>query len=252
MTSDILEQRNLAVSPFGFSAERLDDLGASEYTLVTVAVDDSGSVSAFRSDMEKCMKEIVDACRKSPRADNLMLRVITFGSNLEEIHGFKQLVNCSPNDYSNILSCGGMTALCDGVMNSVEAIGNYGKDLVENDLDVNGIIIVITDGMDNNSTNNMSQCKDGLKKIVLDENLESLVSLLIGVNVQEPSIERYLSDFEKEVSFTQYVKLQDASAKTLAKLAQFISKSISAQSQALGTGGPSSIQIKRIDDPLAF
>ena len=251
MTSDILEQRNLTVSPFGFSAERLDELGASEYTLVTVALDDSGSVSAFKSDMEDCMKEIVDACRKSPRADNLMLRVITFGSKLEEVHGFKQLINCNPNDYSGILSCGGLTALCDGVMNSVEALGDYGKDLVENDLDVNGIIVVVTDGMDNNSTNTIGQCKDGLKNIILAENLESLVSILIGVNVQEPAVEQYLEEFEKQANFTQYLKLQDASAKTLAKLAEFISKSISAQSQALGTGGPSSIQIQR-PDPLAF
>lgn len=253
MTSDTLEQRNLGVSPFGFSAERLDDLGASEYTLVTVAIDDSASVRPFKSDIVKCMKEIVDACRKSPRADNLMLRVISFGSRLEEAHGFKQLINCNPNDYDNTPPCGGATALYDGVVNSVEAIGSYGKALVDNDLDVNGIVIIITDGMDNGSTNNEQQCKDGLKQIVMDEDLESLVSILVGVNVQDTVVEQYLEGFEKSVGFTQYVKLGDASSKTLAKLAQFISKSISAQSQALGTGGPSeSINIKRPSDTLSF
>jgi uncharacterized protein YegL len=180
-----------------------------------------------------------------------MLRVIKFGSDLEEIHGFKRLVNCNPSDYDDILTCGGLTALCDGVMNSVEAIGSYGKDLVENDLDVNGIVIIVTDGMDNNSTNTAKQCKKGLQAIITEEMMESLVSLLIGVGITGQDSQD-LKDFEKEVGFTQYVELDNASAQTLAKLAQFISKSISAQSQALGTGGPSSIQIQRPDDPLAF
>jgi hypothetical protein len=36
--------------------------------------------------------------------------------------------------------------------------------------------------------------------------------------------------------------LKDASAKSLARLAAFISKSVSSQSQSLGSGGPSQAQ----------
>ena len=39
--------------------------------------------------------------------------------------------------------------------------------------------------------------------------------------------------------FTQYVAIADANATTIAKLGDFVSRSISSQSQALGTGGPS-------------
>ena len=39
--------------------------------------------------------------------------------------------------------------------------------------------------------------------------------------------------------FTQYIELADAKANTLAKLADFVSRSISSQSQSLNTGGPS-------------
>jgi len=69
--------------------------------------------------------------------------------------------------------------------------------------------------------------------------MESLVSVLVGVNVQDRRIGAYLQDFKNEAGFTQYVELQNAHAKTLAKLADFVSRSIAAQSQALGTGGAS-------------
>jgi hypothetical protein len=45
--------------------------------------------------------------------------------------------------------------------------------------------------------------------------------------------------FHQEAGFTQYVELDNADTKTLARLAEIVSRSISAQSQALGTGGAS-------------
>jgi hypothetical protein len=137
-----------------------------------------------------------------------------------------------------------MTALVDGTVNSIEALTQYGKDLVESDYETNGILVVITDGMDNASTNTKSQAKKLIKDIQKEESLESLVSILVGVNVNEPDIGIYLKDFEGEVGFTQYVEVDNATASTLAKLAEFVSKSISAQSQALNSGGPSA--------PLSF
>lgn len=48
-----LEEFNLPTGNFGFSAERIADLGSSEYTLVSIIVDDSGSVAGFKTEMEK-------------------------------------------------------------------------------------------------------------------------------------------------------------------------------------------------------
>jgi len=233
------ESQPLMVSNFGFSAVNVDDLGATEYTLVGIACDVSTSVSGFRKEMEDCLKEIVRACYSSPRADNLMLRTVFFNSRLSEFHGFKPLGNLNPDDYDGSLSPGGMTALCDATVNIIESLGTYGKDLVESDFDTNGIVIVITDGMDNHSTNTVNQAKEALAKITKDENLESIRTILVGVVQDDQMIKDYLDDFQAEVGFDQYVTLGSADAKTLAKLADFVSKSISAQSQALGTGGPS-------------
>jgi len=230
--------KDLVVSPFGFSAVGVNELGASEYTLVSICQDASGSVSEFKTEMEACIKEIVAACIKSPRAENLMLRLQTFGSNLEEVHGFKPLGECNANDYDNCININGMTALYDGSVNAIEALNTYGKDLVENDFDVNGILIVLTDGWENDSTNTLNQVKEAINQVHKTEALESLVTILVGINV-DSSLNQELESFKTEVGFTQYVGLKDADAKTLAKLAQFVSSSISSQSSALAGDGPS-------------
>lgn len=234
-----LENHSIKGSTYGFSAKRIEDLGAAEYTLVGIAVDSSSSVVDFESEINKCIQEIVKACRLSPRADNLMLRLVEFNSDLSEIHGFKPLTECNVDDYAGAVRPSGMTALYDASCNLAQSITQYGKDLSENDFSVNGILFVITDGMDNRSTFTPSSVAAAIKDAVRAESLESMVTVLIGVNIQDKSVSQYLQSFNKEAGFTQYVELDKADAKSLAKLAAFVSKSVSAQSQALGTGGPS-------------
>ncbi|HLK61035.1 MAG TPA: hypothetical protein VKU00_31005 [Chthonomonadaceae bacterium] len=234
-----LEQQDLPNGQYGFSATRLDDLGATEYTLVTIVCDVSPSVSGFVREMENALQEIVKACKFSPRADNLMLRLVTFHGRLEEAHGFKMLQQCNLHDYQKLLCIGSATALYDAAENCIAAIAAYGKQLTDADYATNGIVFVITDGEDNASTLGIKQVRDALCDAVQSEALESLVSILIGVNVKDRKMGAYLQDFKNEAGFTQYVELDKADAKTLAKLADFVSRSISAQSKSLGTGGAS-------------
>lgn len=239
MGSKDLEHHDLTVSNFGFSAMGVGDLEASEYTLVTLACDASPSVEAFKRQMEACLKEILKACRLSPRADNLMQRLLIFHNRLIELHGFTPLKDLNPADTDGCLAPGSLTALNDATVNALEALASYGKTLVEHDFDVNGILFVITDGLDNHSTNTARQAREAIEKIRKEECLESLVAVLIGVNITDPLVGQQLKKFKDEVGFTQYIELDNASDRTLAKLAQFVSKSVSSQSQALGSGGPS-------------
>ena len=234
-----LEEINLPNSHYGYSATRIEDLGATEYTVVTIVSDVSGSTASFTFDMEAAIARIVQACKYSPRADNLLLRLIAFDEHLNELHGFKLLENCNLADYGGVLHPGGSTALFDAAENAVASTVNYGQKLSAGDFSANAILFVITDGMDNASKLPASEVKKALNLAVTSESLESIVSILIGVNVQNHEVSRYLKQFQKEAGFTQYIELDQADAETLARLAEFVSQSISAQSQALGTGGSS-------------
>jgi len=234
-----METSKIRGTNYGFSARRVSDLGACEYTLVGVAADVSGSVAPFLGEIEACVAQVVEACRKSPRADNLMLRLVAFASTLDEVHGFKPLTECNPADYSGALAragVGGTTALYDATHNGVEALRSYAETLNRSDFDVNGIVFVITDGCDNHSTLTAAEVKKAMADAVRGEDLESVVSVLVGVNIQDRTVSKALLDFSARAGFTQYVEIANADAGTLARLARFVSRSVSSQSQSLGSG----------------
>jgi hypothetical protein len=240
-----LQQHSLGAGAFGFSAVGMEDLEATEYTLVTVVVDKSSSVASYEKEMEACIKEVVESCKSSPRSEFLLIRLVAFNQDMSEIHGFKRLIDCDLSDYDGCLNPGGTTALFATVKNAVDATAAYGQNLVDSDYSVNALVVILTDGMDNRSDYmtppvHASDVKDAMAEITRSESLESLLSILVGVGVGGyTDISQYLNDFQTESKLDQYVEIKDANAKTLAKLAKFVSRSISSQSSALGTGGPS-------------
>jgi len=229
-------------SNFTFTGARIDELGATEYTLVTIAVDETGSVYGFDKELRDTLVTAVESCKRSPRSDNLLVRVVTFGSQhvngVNEIHGFVPLADIDVNDYPAIQP-GGATPLNDAVYSGFGASNRYAKNLADNDFGVNAIVFVITDGGENASVASMKMVKDEAQAAIRSESLESIVSILIGVNAAGCS--GLLSNFQQEAGMTHYVDAGDATKARLAKLAGYISQSVSSQSQALGTGGPSQL-----------
>ena len=234
-----LAKHTIHGSHYGFSATRIGDLGAAEYTLVTIAADVSGSVGAFDKDIERCIEEVVRACRHSPRADNLMLRLTIFDHHVSEVHGFKPLPGCNVADYHGCVKIGGTTALYDAAHNAIEAMSLYGETLSSADFDVNGIAFVITDGMDNASSLKAKAVAAARKKALGSEHLESMTAILVGVDISDPRVSAGLDQLRRDAGFDQYIEIGKANASSLAKLADFVSRSISAQSQALGSGSSS-------------
>lgn len=230
---------------FTFSAKRIEHLGATEYTLVTIAVDETGSVSGFKDQLLAMLQAAVGSCKSSPRSDNLLVRVLYFSDKykggVKEIHGFKPLAEIDPSQYP-MPNPGGMTPLCDAAYSAIGAMNKYGKELYDRDYLANGIAFIVTDGGENASVATMPMVKSELAKSVTGEVLESMISIVIGINTQVCGPE--LDEFTKEAGITKYIDAGDLSdktiaEKTLAKIAQFVSRSVSSQSQSLGTGGPS-------------
>ena len=223
---------------YGYSGARFGDLGATEYTLVAITADQSGSVAPFRAEIESCLQSIVAACRSSPRADHLMLRLSAFSDRLHEVHGFRPLPACPADDYDGCLRTGGCTALYDAAHNAVASVVDYGTQLTQRGLAVNGIVFVITDGGDNRSSLTASRVADAVQAATVDESLEGVLTVLVGVNVRDPSISSALKRLSTTAGFDHYLELADATPSTLATLASFASRSIAMTSTALGSGSP--------------
>ena len=224
---------------FQFSGVRPENLGAAEYTLVTIVTDTTGSVAGFEQTLRNAVIDAVRACNKSPRADNLLVRFVTFSTEVNEVHGFKTLRQIDPQRDYQPFRCDGMTALYNATREAISATDTYAKVLTDNDFDVNGIVFIITDGMDNHSKYGRTDIAEAIKRVKRNEYLESLLVILIGVNATDCA--SWLDEFHKEAGLSQYVDIRQFDATKGAKLAEFISKSTSMQSQSLGTGGPSEI-----------
>jgi hypothetical protein len=223
-----------------FSAVRPEVLAehADEYTLVTIVVDTSYSVSNFANELLEMLKAVIKACEKSPRAENLLVRLVTFNDDWSEVHGFKLLNEIDADAYP-ALRCDGCTALFDSSYAAIDSANTYGKTLNDQDFTVNSVVVILTDGEDNRSTFGPSKVLDAVNRIKKEECLESQNIVLIGVNTDDGDCKDALEDFQRESGITQYVDIPNATPQMLAKLAGFVSQSISSQSQALGTGGAS-------------
>lgn len=229
-----LEQLS-AGSNYRFSATKLNKLGAAEYTLATIVEDASGSVSGFAASLEQAIKTIYKGMDKSPRRDNLMLRLTQFNDSLRELHGFKLLGSIAEKDYDNVLNIGGMTALFDAVDESIQATSTYGKTLTSQNFLVNAIVVIVTDGQDNMSSITPEKIKQAIEDARKAENLESITLILVGVTNDDNNLDTYLQDFVTRAGITQYVSIGKATPGKIAKLAQFVSQSISSTSAALGS-----------------
>jgi len=227
---------------FQFSAIKIENLGASEYTLVTIVCDISGSVNAFAVPLLNCIKSIVEACQKSPRSENLLVRLVVFNYTVIEIHGFKDLKTIDVNDYKPLVP-DGMTVLYDGTYDAVGATIEFSSVLKKNDYDdVNGAVYIITDGMDNRSKIRPKEIADKIAIAKKGEQIISLITILVALNdpsSPDPEVTKYLSKFQAEANIDQFIDIGDATPQKLAKLANFVSQSISSQSQALQSGVPS-------------
>lgn len=232
-----MQSQAIAGTPYQFSATRVEELGSSEWTLASVVVDASGSTYHFTPQMEKAIQEIVGACALHPRADSMMIRVVSFSNNVTEVHGFIPVAQIDTAQYIGCLKGGGNTALYDATYTATQATIAFGKTLGENDFEVNGITFVITDGADNASrVATPDMVKKAMTDVIQMEQMNSHQSILIGVNDTDAGLSQYLNTVKTSCGFNEYVSLGNVTAAGLAKLGKFVSKSVSVASVSLAQG----------------
>lgn len=213
---------------FKLSTVKIDQLEETEYTIVTVLIDVTGSVNAFKNDLVLMEKNVIKACKKLPKADNLIINNLIFNSaiHIKEKHGFKTLDMIDvDNDYKD-LACGHMTNLFDAILDSISGLKAEAKRLQKAGYVVNTALYVITDGGDNCSRSSEMDVNNCISGIVQKESF-NLTTVLIGINEND-----CISELEKlkDNGFELYVNCPDAKPATLAKLAGFITDSISSSS----------------------
>lgn len=229
---------------FKFSGVNIDELNELSYTLVTIVCDISGSVYGFADPMLNCIKTIIQLCKDSSKAENLMVRVLKFNGLVTEVHGFKNVLNIDVSSYA-ALNPDGTTSLYDATYDAISATIDYSKRIVKKDCDCNGAIYIITDGDDNTSSKRIIDIKNQLLESKKQEVIESLITILIAVHDPKiPGDDAFvvkLKDFHQKAGLSEFIDVGAADRKNLNKLVQWVSESINSQSSSVGSGAASQI-----------
>lgn len=242
--SQQLQSFTIPGANFGYTGAPIDDLTSFENTLAVTLFDESGSTRAFSRQMELAVKTIVEFLRMSPRADNLIYAHYHFDNGMKEIMGWTPLAQIDPDRFDGCWAGGGCTNLWYSEERVLSFMRDYAQQMGQKRYVCNGILCTLTDGSEysppysEGAGKHESDVKKAFAQTVVCEDLESIVSILIGINPDQ-GIQDELQKHAAEVGYTRYLPVEKADAKSLAKIAEFISKSIVSQSQSLGTKGPS-------------
>ena len=262
----------------GANLDELDEIGVSQYSLFGLGVDVSGSTSRFQKPMERAGNIILKASKLNQRADNMMLRSVAFSQNSFEVPtskpGFQLLHDLCPGDFdpkdaddlptvfNGEFKPIGSTALIEAGVNLADSLRVYGGLMVDdNDYEVNGGLFLMTDGANNSGKYPASDgsdnhhLKEAFDRIRAEEKIESFAPYLIAVGCTNPTYRAALEKLASDCEFTPvphhdeakrkagetlpFLDVTDVSTSGLARLAQWISESLSETSKALGSGGPS-------------
>ena len=202
-------------SNFHFSGVRPEKLQATEYTLVTIVIDETGSVAKFADLLLDMVKTIIKSCQKNARAENVLVRLVAFNRNVREVHGFIALPDIKTDDYQPFQPTG-LTALYDATYSAIGSMLTYGKSLYDLDMEVNGVGFIVTDGDNNTGSMGTTSIADCMEEAMRMEKIKGITTVLIGI--KDPSLPKSeaeriaaaLKKFKDEAKLTEYIDAGDA------------------------------------------
>ena len=204
-----------------------EEIENSKVFLVRVLVDASGSMCDYDTSgvMEKSLKSLSDAVEHSKECDEILLARTTFSDDVVR-HGY-QKASLFPTDYETR----GMTSLYDAIVDAKNDLfvgdgTGYLEKQQKAGTKARGVVVIFTDGFDNDSFSSKS---DAVAAIKLMKQKEISVAL-IAFGDEAKGIAQELGIPEKDVLET------DASESALRRAMALVSKS-SIHASKLTDGG---------------
>lgn len=127
-------------------------LGSAEATIVSFVVDKSGSMSEVEEQVKESVWENIKAMKESKQAEAITLSLINFDNYVTPVFANQALENIQDSDV--VFQSGGSTALYDAVLDALTGAITYQEMLLDAGVQTKVIIVVFSDGADNESRRN--------------------------------------------------------------------------------------------------
>lgn len=155
----------------GMTGMDIDEIQATEVTLMTFIYDDSGSIrfAKLADAVRQGQNNMVDSIADSKQKDNILIAQWKLGSDAELVHSYVPLDQAVKLDRNNYDPQSG-TALYDTWIEALAANVAYAQKLRATGTPVKNIVAVITDGMDEGSRKyRIEDCKKINTDLLLSE-----------------------------------------------------------------------------------
>ncbi len=154
----------------GAAGRALEDITASDVTLVTVLIDASGSIAdrGVEQAVRDGQNHLVDAFAKSKQKEALLLALWTFDHSMDVLHSYVPVDDAVRLDAKNYRGKGG-TALYDTYCDALAANVAYAQRLRDGGTPCKSVVVVITDGEDTGSRRKAGDCARLSKELLASE-----------------------------------------------------------------------------------
>ena len=126
---------------------------------VCFVIDESGSMYDSVGDVIGGFKRTIDE-QKNVKDGECVVSLYTFASDVKQLYLGKNLEDVEDLDYHP----GGMTKLLDGIGTAIDQVGKWLSDMDENERPSKNLVVIITDGEENYSTEyKLKDIKDKIK-----------------------------------------------------------------------------------------
>lgn len=167
----------------GAAGKDLEDITASDVTLVTVLIDASSSI-ADRG-LEKGVREgqnaLLDAFAGAKDRDAVLLACWTFSGTMDVLHSYVPVPDASRLDAKNYRAHGS-TALYDTWCSALAANVAYAQRLRDGGTPTRSVVVVVTDGEDVGSKHSATDCAR-ISRDLLASELFTLALVGVGTDV---------------------------------------------------------------------
>lgn len=174
----------------GAAGKDLEDITASDVTLVTVLIDASSSI-ADRG-LEKAVREgqnaLLDAFSGAKERDAVLLACWTFSGSVDVVHSYVSVADATRLDTRNYRAAGS-TALYDTWCDALAANVTYAQRLRDGGTPTRSVVVVVTDGEDVGSKRSSADCAKLSRDLLASEQF-TLALVGVGTDVNFEHVAR--------------------------------------------------------------
>ena len=193
----------------------IDDIDSENINLMFLAIDKSGSMYQFVSDMATSLSEFKDALLNSKEADEILVARAEFTDTCS-IGGYKKI-----GEFDTSFNAYGGTAMYDAIIEGKEKLVEYRNFLKNEGMRVKCVFSVFSDGEDNSSHHTFSEAKAAIDYL----NQEEITTAFISFGGEATQI-------AKDLGFRNLLDVS-SSASELRKAFNCLSKSVIESSKSV-------------------